>query len=208
MRGLSWVLEGRKESALPSSSFKQQNPLTLLHQEFVANGSMCVPRCDLQCQQLFVLQTWVVWNSAIHCSVIPTDCQGFAVVNAFGCSSSWIQFFLVLIWKFKSSISLFYHTIKGLTVSELEFPALVHLKLWEVVWVDRYWKYRFCTPIFSLLVSTPVGCFPSLDQLDRNMCSWASVEGEIHILQSVCGECIAHTPLQKWMLVSAWKNCI
>lgn len=111
MKGLSWVLEGRKESALPSSSFKQQNPLTLLHQEFVANGSMCVPRCDLQCQQLFVLQTWVLWNSAIHCSVIPTDCQGFAVVNAFGCSSSWIQFLLVLIWKFKSSISLFYHTI-------------------------------------------------------------------------------------------------
>lgn len=151
MRGLSWVLQSRKDSALPSSSFKQQNPLILLHQEFVANGSMRVPRRDLQ---LFVLQTHVLWNSAVLCSVIPTDCQGFAVVNAFGCSSAWIQFLLVLIWKFKSSISLFYHTINERPCSVwIRISCSGSSQVVENSGVDRYWKHRFCTPTFSLLVA-------------------------------------------------------
>lgn len=139
---------------------------------------MCVPRCDLQRQQLFVLQTHVLWNSAIHCSMFPTDCQGFAVVSAFGCSSSWIQFLLVLIWKFKSSILLFYHTINERPYSVwIRISCSGSSQVVENSVSGQILETQILTPIFGLLVSTPVGCFPFLDQLERNMCCWVSVEG-------------------------------
>lgn len=72
---------------------------------------MHVSRCIFECQQLSVLQTCVLWNiTAIHSLRLQLT-KTLAVVDAFGCSSFWIQFVLVLIWEFKSNISAFSHTV-------------------------------------------------------------------------------------------------